>query len=278
MTGKHSLLGRRVVLVVVVVALVALAGCSSGGGDDAMSMSPPGDNETGTPGDDETPTNTTTGEPTLDGVTANASEALAEVEAFTLETTLQTTNATQSLSSNQTIRANLTTESVLVVDRSDLPGSTNTTLVTESYTTGETVFVRNRFPDQNFTFYERQNVTESLDNGSVGDAESTSLADRYEFKHDRTADGDHRFTADSPEQFVGTLPNGTVERLSAEVVVDAQSGLVTDVDTRLTATTDRGELTIQRGRTLSGLGTTTVATPEWLDTARNRTVQSPQSR
>ncbi len=260
---------RRILLVFAVAALVALAGCSFGGGAESPSASTDETN----PSSDGTPTGTDGGEPTLEGVTANTSEAFAEVGSFTLETTTRTTNATQSLVSNQTIRADLDAEAVYISDRSELRGNTNATLVTESYGAGETVFIRNHFPAQNFTFYERQNTSDTLAEESVEDTESGSLADRYEFTHSRTDDGDHRFTADSPEQFTGSVSGGTVDTLSAEVIVDADTGLVTEVEIRLTATTDQGELTISEQRTLSEIGTTTVTEPDWLDAARDETGQ-----
>ncbi|WP_436902951.1 DUF7537 family lipoprotein [Halovenus halobia] len=271
MTERISARRRRILLVFAVAALVALAGCSgadspsaSNNGTEAAGGDEPGANDEMSTGADE--------EPTLDSVTANASEALAEIESFTLETTSRTSNATQSLTVNQTIRADIDAGAVYAVERSDLRGNTNGIVVTERYGSGETVFVRNSFPAQNFTFYERQRVTDAVEE-SVEDTESGSLADRYEFSHSRTADGDHRFTADSVEQFTGSVSGGTVESLSAEVIVDADTGLVTEVEIRLTATTEQGELTISEQRTLSELGTTTVTEPDWLDTARDETGQ-----
>jgi len=221
-----------------------------------------------------TPTPTPTPRPTLASLTTDQATALREAGSYTLRLDSRVSNATTTVVSEQTHAVDVEAGSAHLRQRQRLVGRSNVTLVTETYRADDVIFVRSPLPGTNTTIYERRSPSESgvgtgADTGNL--SRPGDLAARFDFDHERTSDGDYRFTVDSPDQIEGNVTDGTVESVSVTVVVDDGTGLVTSVDYRLTATVDGDRVTVELERTLSGLGTTTVPGPDWLDEARERT-------
>lgn len=224
-------------------------------------------NETDTPAEpaeESTPT-----DPTVESVMETADSSPApQISNFTMHFDMRVEAPNGSYVENRTIRASRVQDRFLLEMRDQFDSDGTRTIVVERYGTPETVFARTTLLGPNGTStYERVNRTdESIDlNASL-------FEDKFDFDHELTDDGDHRFTADSVDQYLGPAPeNGSIEELSAVLIVDEETGLIRDARFRIVGSNDRGRFTRASNVTLAAIDETTVPEPDWLSTARNRT-------
>lgn len=250
---------RRLLLAGAVALLIVLAGCSAlddlgGGLPDAAGSGADGTAAPGGSGG--------AGEATLaavtDGGTADGNRS------FTVSVESRVSDGAGALVERQTVRVGADGRVYADTFRRTTGGN-ETTLRTQYYSVGETTFVRRGVPSLRTAGYERAHREE------LGATSTPALDEQFAFDHERTDDGGHRFTVDSVDQVRERPAESEVTNVSAVVLVD-DSGVLQRLTYDLTVETVDGErLTYHTEREVSAVGETTVAAPEWLPTARNRT-------
>jgi hypothetical protein len=226
--------------------------------------------------DREGPRSTTTGgqtgdgtgsETTLASVTSNQTAALEDAGSFTLLAETRIADDRGALVETRRTRVG-DDGRVYVNSTRRVTASETPTLLVEYYSEDETVFVREGLLGGNASTYERRQRS------GVGNESATAGRESaFDFAHERTADGDHRFTVDSVDQIDGDLQGeGEVTEVSARLLVDGETGLVTETRYHLKRVSEDGRsVTVESKRVLSDLGATSVPTPAWLSEARQRT-------
>ncbi len=255
---------RRLMATVAVVAVLVLAGCSSFGGgsaDTADGDSPA--NNTDTRGESPA-TNGSTAVDSLSDALASGPETRESYTA-TIDTSISQNGTTVVENTTVEVGAGGTAYAETV---REVMGPNASTVVTESYTASNVTLSRYTTMEANVSSYDATRAGVDDLTGIDG------FASQFEFSHEQTGDGTHRFTADSADQVVGEMPGEAVEDVSVVVIVE--SGIVTDLQYDLTVSTDSGTVEYHTDRTVIDRGSTTVTEPDWLQTARERTA-SPSS-
>ncbi|MCU4801554.1 PQQ-binding-like beta-propeller repeat protein [Halobacteria archaeon HArc-gm2] len=239
---------RRALPVVALTLLVVLSGCSFLGVDDPF----------GGP--------STSGSAAFADVTANQSAALDRAGSFTLSVETTTRNGSRSVEETQTIRADRDAGVAASRIVRKVSGPNETTLTTDSFTTGDRTYLRHVDPERSSYSYE-VHESDAVANWSA----PSNLSAQFAFDHRRTDGGDHRFVVDSAEQIRSDDGVDQVENVSIRVRVDGDSGLITDLTYHLALSGTGGTTTYHTERSLTDVGSTAVSAPHWLDTAADRT-------
>jgi len=237
----------------------APTGGTDGPGTDSGDATP-----TDRSGESPSPT-ATPGTPSLSDVLASPDERAEQSFTVTVDTLIDDTGP-GAVRENRTVRRGADGTAFAETRRS-VTGPNASTLLIESYTApANGTYVRTTTPGSNASTY--QHVPAGSGANATGVA---ALDDQFDFDYAPTGDGGHRYTVDSADQIVGeTAWDGRVRNISVVVVV-SESGLVTELRYDVTVTEDDGTFEYHTDRSVSGLGTTTVTAPEWLDEAKTRT-------
>lgn len=274
---RTVILAGAVLLVLAVVALVVISGGGPGGqapltenptddqdggngapGTTATDGSPSGDVETS--GDGTEPTLAEAVETDMNGSSAPAN--------LTIRIDTRATDPTGTYVENRTIRLDRRSDRFLVERRQVFDSNGTMTVETTIYATEATVFERTKIAGDNESVgYARANRT-----GDRIPVDGSTFQSLFDFEHERTDGGDHLFTADSVGQYTGPKPdNGTLVDVSAMVIVDAETGLLTRARFRVVGEVDGERVRKRTEMRVTAIGETTVREPDWLSTARNRT-------
>lgn len=283
----------RIALVVLVVALVALAGCSSDGG----TTTSPGDTTTDAPTTETMePTTTTTTEDGMNGgtttteqmgpggsVTDGFAEALEAAGSFTSEAriNLQTTQQGQEV--------NVTIDQIMYVDITNEVGLMNqtisglfgqgSTILTESYTSGDETYQRSVSPFQEGPQYSY--ATEPYTNTSVTPVNFSQASGQQSYidqgitwtnEGSTTYEGMQvtRYTAEGVENFpnLDTVTGQSIESVdsvSAELLID-DNKIVRLLQWDISGTNEQGnDVSLSLTFEISNVGSTTVEEPAWTD-------------
>lgn len=203
----------------------------------------------------------------LQRVMSNHTETLREAGSFTLVASSEFRNKSSRIRRTHTVRANAEAERYLLESRTESTAQKQS--IREAiFSDGDVSFIRHTVGNR--TVYERQDLETTV--RDIANRSRATTSTQFEFEHSRTDEGDHLFTADSVDQFIGDQPErGTLESVSAVVVVDDDTGIVQRSNVSLVITRDSQRVTVTRRLSIENVGTTSVPEPAWLATAKDRT-------
>jgi len=279
---------RQVLGTVALVLLLATAGCSvsidldefnvstpetvDGGGLDDGSDRGSGVGSDEGSGDGSNPTETgveSVGTGTqLTDVASDQTEALGDLRGYSLRVTENVTDRDGSLIQETRGRFDNERGRRYVNSTTRTTGSTEATIITEYFSTGEAVYERERLAGHDESSYNRYSRERLVDR-----SEPIRLDAIFDFDHGRADDGDHLFTVDSPSQIRVDYAEGMeVDEITLRVRVDDETGIVEEVYHVMVMTNEDGDRIVYGlHRLVHTIGVTDVEDPFWLTAARDRT-------
>jgi hypothetical protein len=205
------------------------------------------------------------------GIPLGSGGSSPAVDSLTISLDERITSDGREIVSNRTVMVDYGAGRAFANSTQQFRGDRRDTVETAMFANGTEAFVRQGFPNVDAYLYEYRNGS-SVD--SVAD--SASIDQRFDFDRSQTASGDTLLTADSIDQITdqGAF-GGDVQSVSVRAVVDDETGVLLQMDYHVETTGPDGETIVHDlTREVTGLGSTTVSEPAWLDTARRRTGQS----